>query len=74
MVMHFEYPEATAGTPVAWEISLLSRDGSELRQWSVNTTMRQRNAHARINRDGPDSQARPLAAGYSTVRLRDRAG
>ena len=70
MVMYFEYPGAAAGTPVAWEISLLGRDGSVLRQWSGNTTMQQRTAQARVNWDGRDSHARPLAPGYYTVRLR----
>lgn len=70
IVMHFEYPGAAAGTPVAWEVALLGHDDQILRQWSGSTAMQQREAQATVHFDGRDSHAKPLPAGYYTLRLR----
>ena len=68
--MHFEYPGASVGTPVAWEISLLGHGDSVLRRWTGSTAMKHREAQVRVDWDGRDGLARPLPAGYYTVRLR----
>lgn len=70
IVMHFEYPGAAVGTPVAWQVSLLDRSGQLLREWNGSTVMHVRKATASVRWDGLDSHRRPLPAGYYTVRLR----
>lgn len=70
IVMHFEYPGATAGTPVAWQITLLDRSGNALREWNGNSVLHTRTAQASVSWDGFDSQHHALPAGYYTVRLR----
>ncbi len=70
MTMHFEYPGATAGTPVAWQIALLDRRGNSLREWNGNSVLHARTAQASVSWDGFDSRHHALPAGYYTVRLR----
>jgi hypothetical protein len=70
IVMHFEYPGAAVGTPVAWQVSLLDRSGQLLREWNGSTVMHTRKAAASVHWDGLDSRRHPLPAGYYTVRLR----
>ena len=70
IAMHFEYPGATSGTPVAWEVALLDHDGQVLRSWRGHTVLHARTAQASVRWDGYDSQHRALPAGYYTVRLR----
>lgn len=70
MTMHFEYPGATAGTPVAWQIVLLDHSGNALREWNGNSVLHARTAQASVSWDGFDSHRHALPAGYYTVRLR----
>jgi len=70
IVMHFEYPGASAGTPVAWQVALLDRGGQVLREWNGTAALRARTAQARVDWDGLDGRRQPLPAGYYTVRLR----
>ncbi|MHB1056408.1 MAG: CehA/McbA family metallohydrolase [Rhodanobacter sp.] len=70
IVMHFEYPGAAAGTPVAWQVSLLDRRGNAVREWNGNSVLHTRTAQASVAWDGLDSRHRALPAGYYTVRLR----
>ena len=70
IVMQFEYPGAAAGTPVAWQISLLDHAGNRLRTWDGNAVLHKRTAQATVTWDGLDSQHHALAAGYYTVRMR----
>ena len=70
IAMHFEYPGATAGTPVAWQVALLDRGGNALREWSGNAVLHARTAQASVSWDGFGRQHRVLPAGYYTVRLR----
>lgn len=70
IVMHFEYPGAAPGTPVAWEVALLGRDGQPLRTWQGQTVLHARTALASVRWDGRDNQHRALPSGYYTVRLR----
>ncbi len=70
IVMHFEYPGATAGTPVAWQIALLDRGGNALREWNGSSVLHTRTAQASVGWDGFDSRHHALPAGYYTVRLR----
>lgn len=73
IILHFGYPGATVGTPVAWEISLLDRGGHLVRQWNGSTIMHSPNAQARVMWDGYGVGRRALAPGYYTVRLRSIA-
>ncbi|WEN14189.1 Ig-like domain-containing protein [Rhodanobacter sp. AS-Z3] len=68
--MHFEYPGANPGTPVAWQIALLDRDGQLLREWNGGSVLHTRQAQASVRWDGLDAQLKPLSPGYYTVRLR----
>lgn len=70
IIMHFEYPGAVVGTPVAWEIALLDPSGDVLRNWNGHTTMQTSTAQAHMTWDGLDSKHQPLSAGYYGVRLR----
>ena len=70
VLLHFAYPGATAGTPVAWEVALLDRDGQVLRAWGGHTTLQARTATAHLRWDGKDDQRQALPAGYYTMRLR----
>ncbi|SEJ20658.1 CehA/McbA family metallohydrolase [Frateuria terrea] len=70
ITLHFEYPAATPGTPVAWEVAILDRQGRVRRAWQGHTVLQQRTAQAGVNWDGYDSRHRALAPGYYTVRLR----
>ncbi|HET6431946.1 Ig-like domain-containing protein [Dyella sp.] len=69
IVLHFDYPGAAAGTPVAWQVELLGADGHELRRWNGGTTLQARSAQVRIHWDGRGPQHSALAPGYYTVRL-----
>lgn len=40
IVMHFEYPGAASGTPVAWQVAVLDRGGQVLREWDGGATTR----------------------------------
>ncbi|WP_350015541.1 Ig-like domain-containing protein [Rhodanobacter sp. IGA1.0] len=70
IVMHFEYPGANPGTPVAWQVALLDRDGQTLREWNGGSVLHTRQAQASIHWDGLDARHQPLAAGYYSLRLR----
>src|SRR5690348_18090564 len=59
--LHFEYPGAAPGTPVAWEVALLGHDGRLLRRWQGQTTLQARTAQASVHWGGYDSQHRALA-------------
>jgi hypothetical protein len=68
--MHFEYPGAASGMPVAWEVTLLDRAGRALRSWHGHTALHARTARASVRWDGSGGEHEPLPAGYYTVRLR----
>lgn len=70
IVLHFEYPGAIAGTPVAWQITLLDRGGNALREWEGHSVLHTRTAQASVSWDGFDRRHHALPAGYYTVRLR----
>ena len=70
ITLHFAYPGAAPGTPVAWEVALLDRDGRVLRAWNGQTTLHARTAAARVRWDGKDERHHALPAGYYTMRLR----
>jgi hypothetical protein len=70
IVMHFEYPGANPGTPVAWQVALLDRDGQSLREWNGGSVLHTRQAQASIHWDGLDARHQPLPAGYYSLRLR----
>src|SRR5690349_12132225 len=68
VALHFAYPGAAPGTPVAWEVALLDRDGRVLRAWEGHSTLHARTATARLRWDGKGSHGEALPAGYYTVR------
>ncbi|HWX66416.1 MAG TPA: Ig-like domain-containing protein [Rhodanobacter sp.] len=70
VTMHFSYPGATPGTPVAWEVTLLGRDGSALRTWQGHSTIGTGSTQAQVLWDGLDHNSKAVPAGYVTVRLR----
>jgi hypothetical protein len=70
VTLHFAYPGATPGTPVAWEVTLLDRDGHALRAWQGQATLHARTATASLRWDGRDNRRQALPAGYYTMRLR----
>lgn len=70
IVMHFEYPGAASGTPVAWQVAVLDRGGQVLREWDGGATLHPRTTQLRVDWDGLDSRHQALPAGYYTVRLR----
>jgi hypothetical protein len=70
ITLHFEYPGAAPGTPVAWQVDLLDASGGVLRHWQGNTTLKARTAQVQVNWDGLGAQRAALASGYYTVRLR----
>ncbi len=70
IILHFGYPGAAAGTPVAWEVSLIDHGGHQVRQWKGSTVMHAATAQARVMWDGYGVGRRALASGYYTVRLR----
>lgn len=62
IVMHFEYPGAAVGTPVAWQVSLLDRSGQLLREWNGSTVMHVRKATAsRHRRAAPTARPMPTS-------------
>lgn len=70
ILMHFEYPGANPGTPVAWQVALLDRDGQSLHEWNGGSVLHTRQAQASIHWDGLDARHQPLPAGYYSLRLR----
>ena len=70
VTMHFSYPGATPGTPVAWEVTLLGHDGSALRTWQGHSTIGTGSTQAQVLWDGLDRNSKAVPAGYVTVRLR----
>ena len=70
VTMHFSYPGATPGTPVAWEVTLLGPDGSALRTWQGRSTIDAGSTQAQVLWDGLDRNSKAVPAGYVTVRLR----
>ncbi|MGN6741433.1 CehA/McbA family metallohydrolase [Dyella sp.] len=71
IVLHFEYPGAAPGTPIAWEVDVLDASGQVRRHWQGSTTLaKARDSLVRMNWDGRDAQRAALAPGYYTVRLR----
>ena len=71
ITLHFEYPGAAPGTPIAWEVDVLDASGQVRRHWQGSTTLaRARDSLVRMNWDGRDAQHAALAPGYYTVRLR----
>ena len=73
ITLHFSYPGAVAGTPVAWEVALLRRDGTLLREWQGHATIGAGSTQAHVAWDGLDAKGQPLSAGYYTVRMRAMA-
>ncbi|TAL84802.1 MAG: carbohydrate-binding protein CenC [Rhodanobacter sp.] len=70
VTLQFAYPGATSGTPIAWEIDLLGRDGSVLRSWKGHSTVSNSTTQARVLWNGLDSHGAPIPSGYVTVRMR----
>lgn len=71
ITLHFEYPGAAPGTPIAWEVDVLDASGQVRRHWQGSTTLaKARDSLVRMNWDGRDAQRAALAPGYYTVRLR----
>jgi hypothetical protein len=70
VTMHFSYPGATPGTPVAWEVTLLGRDGGALRTWQGRSTIGTGSTQAQVLWDGLDRNSNAVPVGYVTVRLR----
>ena len=71
ITLHFEYPGAAPGTPIAWEVDVLDASGQVRRHWQGSTTLaKARDSLVRMNWDGRDAQRVALAPGYYTVRLR----
>lgn len=70
IVMHFEYPGANPGTPVAWQVALLDHSGHLVREWDGSSVLHTRLAQASVHWDGLGTGHKPLSAGYYTVRLR----
>ncbi|MFC5742588.1 Ig-like domain-containing protein [Dyella tabacisoli] len=70
ITLNFAYPGATVGTPIAWEVALLRRDGSVLRQWQGHSAISSGNSQAQVLWDGRDGNGQALASGYYTVRMR----
>jgi hypothetical protein len=71
IILHFEYPGAAPGTPIAWEVDVLDASGQVHRHWQGSTTLaKARDSLVRMNWDGRDAQRAALAPGYYTVRLR----
>jgi hypothetical protein len=71
ITLHFEYPGAAPGTPIAWEVDVLDASGQVRRHWRGSTTLaKARDSLVRMNWDGRDAQRAALAPGYYTVRLR----
>jgi len=71
ITLHFEYPGAAPGTPIAWAVDVLDASGQVRRHWQGSTTLaKARDSLVRMNWDGRDTQRAALAPGYYTVRLR----
>lgn len=71
ITLHFEYPGAAPGTPIAWEVDVLDASGQVRRHWQGSTTLaKARDSLVRMNWDGRDAQRAALVSGYYTVRLR----
>jgi hypothetical protein len=70
LTMHFDYPGAAPGTPVAWRLDLLAGDGQVLRSWRGDEMLHARTAQARVRWDGGGEDGHALPAGYYTLRLR----
>ncbi|MCP1372445.1 Ig-like domain-containing protein [Dyella lutea] len=71
ITLHFEYPGAAPGTPIAWEVDVLDASGQVRRHWQGSTTLaKARDTLVHMNWDGRDAQRQALAPGYYTVRLR----
>ncbi|WP_266159490.1 Ig-like domain-containing protein [Dyella silvatica] len=70
ITLHFSYPGATAGTPVAWEVTLLRGDGSVLREWQGHSAISAGGTKAQLQWDGRDSNGQALSSGYYTVHMR----
>ena len=70
ITLHFSYPGATAGTPVAWEVSVLGRNGDVLRSWQGQGAIRAGGTQAQVTWDGRGAAGQALPSGYYTVRMR----
>ncbi|OZB61598.1 MAG: carbohydrate-binding protein CenC [Lysobacterales bacterium 14-68-21] len=71
ITLHFEYPGAAPGTPIAWEVDVLDASGQVRRHWQGSTTLaKARDTLVRMSWDGRDAQRAALAPGYYTVRMR----
>ena len=70
ITLHFSYPGATAGTPVAWEVALLDRNAEVLRTWQGQSAIRAGGTQAQVTWDGRGASGQALPSGYYTVRMR----
>ncbi|SFR92881.1 FlgD Ig-like domain-containing protein [Dyella sp. OK004] len=70
ITLHFSYPGAAQGTPVAWEVELLSPNGAVVRSWQGQGAIRAGGTQAQVAWDGRDASGHALAPGYYTVHMR----
>lgn len=69
-LLHFSYPGAVQGTPVAWSVDLLDGQGRVLRNWQGQSALRAGGTQAKVSWDGRGASGETLSPGYYTVRLR----
>jgi hypothetical protein len=70
VTLHFSYPGASPGTPVAWEVAVLDQSGQVLRRWPGQSALHGVDTTAQVAWDGLDDRGHGVPAGYYTVRLR----
>lgn len=70
ITLHFSYPGAAQGTPVAWEVELLGPNGAVVRSWQGQGAIRAGGTQAQVAWDGRDASGHTLAPGYYTVHMR----
>ena len=69
-LLHFSYPGAVQGTPVAWSVDLLDAQGRVLRNWQGQSALRAGGTQAKLTWDGLGASGATLSPGFYTVRLR----
>ncbi|WNL46729.1 Ig-like domain-containing protein [Dyella sp. BiH032] len=67
--LHFSYPGAVQGTPVAWTVELVDAGGRVLRSWQGQSALHAGGTQAQIAWDGRGASGETLSPGYYTVRL-----
>ena len=70
VLLHFSYPGAAQGTPVAWSVDLLDGQGHVQRNWQGQSALRAGGTQARVAWDGRGASGETLSPGFYTVRLR----